>query len=47
MSSKITDDEINRTKITISSARLTERRHLDLIELIVVVPLQWYLLLTL
>jgi hypothetical protein len=37
MSYKITDDKISRTKIIISSTRLTGRRHLDLIEFIVIV----------
>jgi hypothetical protein len=34
---KLTDDKINRTKVTISMALLTRRRCLDLVKLIVVV----------
>jgi hypothetical protein len=45
MSYKITDNKINRPKITISTAWLTGRWRLDLIQLVVIV-LRQYLLLT-
>jgi hypothetical protein len=44
MSYKIIDNKINRTNITISTAQLTPRQRLYLVELIVVVFLQRYML---
>jgi hypothetical protein len=43
MSYKITNNKIIRTKITISTTRLTGRRCLDLIELIVVILIRRHL----